>query len=287
MSHAAPDLASISVPGHADLTCANDAIDSAATAITQAAMAADRELDANCKVLLQTKVEAAAVASDAHHELLETCAAAHAAAYASIDTGIQAVLHSDAQARSSLHEAQDGLQQALEALSARHREHLAAMGTELGGVGNGIGNELTPGLLATLGALGSDVDTYLHTALDTLEQRAKGVFSTAAESYMDAADQAANAFCDSLEASTRELAAFAAEGIASTIDGARQRLQELAIDTVEKAIAQAIIETELNVMVTSALSSIMPELIAFHQALPALEAAVQVFKEMRDLLSFG
>jgi hypothetical protein len=56
---------------------------------------------------------------------------------------------------------------------------------------------------------------------------------------------------------------------------------------VETEVAQAISETGLSVAITSALSPIMPELIAFYKAVTLLEEAIRIYKEMKSALTFG
>lgn len=147
--------------------------------------------------------------------------------------------------------------------------------------------QLQPNLARRVDDWLAGLDALRAVRLPAVEAELRSTFARATEEFMDLAENASNMYCDAARSGASDLERFAVDKIASMLEASVERLKRTAISMVEAEIANSIVETNLSVALTSALSPVMPQLIAFYKAATLLEEAIRIFKEMKRALTLG
>jgi hypothetical protein len=153
--------------------------------------------------------------------------------------------------------------------------------------GSLLEQQLQPGMDRLLGEWLNELQTFQSDRIGAANAELRNAFAQAAQQYMDLAENVANVYRDAAKTASGDLENFATEKVSAMLNQSVERLKNTAISMVETEVAQAISETGLSVAITSALSPIMPELIAFYKAVTLLEEAIRIYKEMKSALTFG
>jgi hypothetical protein len=160
---------------------------------------------------------------------------------------------------------------------------------QLGGVFAAFGGELGQDLKTDLSRRADEWLSVLEELrshrLEDVDGKLRDAFAQEADQYMDLVENVGQLYRDAAQSAASSLERLAHEGITGTLEASMQRLKDKAISLLENEVAEAITESGLSVTLTSALSPVMPQLIAFYKAVTLLEEAIRVYKELKS--AFG
>lgn len=244
-------------------------------------------LGRDARAILQSASEKAVMGLDSARQALEKYEVSHGQAHTDMTTA----MHAFPDAMRLVEEARDNaflaLAEVIIVSTADYQHRFAELGASAAALRSVIEDELAPAMAADISRSAVDAGTYASAAIPELAAALHIAFAEELERYMDLNEQASNAFVSGVRGATDALSRFVQHSIVAMLERSLGDLQGRVISAVEMAVAQAILETEVNVEVTSALSSIIPELIVINRALPVLEQAIHTYKEVQRILTLG
>jgi F0F1-type ATP synthase membrane subunit b/b' len=182
-------------------------------------------------------------------------------------------------------ESHDEFGKRLQALDTEYSDRYEQLGEAFSAFGGELEQQLKTDLSRRADEWMSVLEELRSHRLENADGKLREAFAHAADQYMDLVENVSQLYRDAAQSAATSLGRLADEGITGTLEASVERLKDKAIALLENEVAEAITESGLSVTLTSALSPVMPQLIAFYKAVTLLEEAIRVYKELKS--AFG
>jgi hypothetical protein len=173
----------------------------------------------------------------------------------------------------------------LQALGTDYSDRYEQLGEAFAAFGGELEQQLKTDLSRRADEWLSVLEELRSHRLEDADGKLRDAFAHAADQYMDLVENVSQLYRDAAQLAATSLGRLADEDITGTLEASLERLKDKAIALLENEVAEAITESGLSVTLTSALSPVMPQLIAFYKAVTLLEEAIRVYKELKS--AFG
>ncbi len=171
----------------------------------------------------------------------------------------------------------------LQAHQTDYTDGYARLGEAFAAFGGELEQELKADISRRTDEWLSALEVMRTHRLEDADGRLRDAFAHAADQYMDLVENVSQLYRDAAQSAATSLEKLADESITGTLEASAERLKDKAIALLENEIAEAITESGLSVALTSALSPVMPQLIAFYKAVTLLEEAIRVYKALKNV----
>lgn len=172
----------------------------------------------------------------------------------------------------------------LQALHTDYSARYAKLGEAFAAFDGELQQELTADIGRRTDELRSALEELHSHQLENMDSKLRDAFAHAADQYMDIVENVSQLYREAAQSAATSLERLADEGITGTLEASVERLKAKGILLLENELAEAITESGMSVALTSALSPLMPQLIAFYKAVTLLEEAIRVYKELKSVL---